>query len=311
MPVDMAEAFRTSIAAAFPESEPPSDTEPRVAAAPAPDDAEADGAALDGESAADDSAEASAPEMVSLTKAEVTLLRRQANDQKATAQRLADLQRDFAETRKQAESHQSAAEAKGLGFDALAQRAREAGNDALYAAILEEQRKTEWFAQQKIGQKTADEERAQVELAQLEGAKQAAARDVFKDTVANLVEMGSPLGIKRTEIEDLMKVALADDADAQDFLSDFEAARTPAEAEKAAKRLYRQIERTAKAAMQERKIKEITANDNDTPARAPRVRGTSGGGAADPYAHLPIGERGKARIAAAINRDNAALFPTV
>lgn len=297
--VDLAAAFAADMEAhdgqpaSYDETPPP--TEP--AATPAKDGREA---AEDATPAKDAAPKATKPqsapaddEPVTLTKAELALLRRQANDQSRTAQEKAALEKEV--KRLTLESN-----ARNYALGKLANDGAE--RYLTRADVLEEEQRIRNYVDNTLSQENEAIQAATIQQQQFAAAKNQSALALYNEAMVEIVAEGAALGFSRQEIGDLVAEKIDTDPDIADFQEEFKTARDLATAQRAAKRAYRELTKILKADFQARKIKQIE-DETPEPTKRPQVHGRSPGGQIDPLDKLPLAERSRARLDRAFEAD--------
>ncbi len=255
--------------------------------------APADAAAEETEPGDDDAAPTEAPAKVTLTEEELAR-RIEAETKRARADQ-AKANAELAQMRKELKRAQLERDARGYALQKLQ---ADGGQRYLTAAdAMEERLRVETFVANTLAaeeQGVAEAERATANLA---SEKEAVAAAHYKDALLALVEDGAPLGYDRAAVHALLNELAASDEDARDFLEEYQRAATTADADKAARRMYRALVKAGKATLQARTLAEIKDEEPAKPRpQRTQTHGTSGNVGADRYRALPIGERGRRRL---------------
>jgi hypothetical protein len=314
--VDIGEAFAESLTAAYPDALDPSpgwdgtsDDAAPDATAGLPDqtdtpEEEGETAAPPAEQQPDAAPKPKAPAKLTLTEDELRekleeATKRARADQSRAAQRAAEVER---ENRRLAK----ALEARELGLNQL--QNQYTGTEA-EMAILRERRRMDAFTEGELARAEQAAQQSEQQQQQFAAQKMSVATGFYKDALIDLVAEGASLGMDRPAVDALVASLFTEDETIKDFNSEFTTATDLATAEKAAKRAYRELVKAGKAAMQAKKIADLTA---DTATEKPTTKrtqahGTFRSGNADPLAARPIKERGSTRLAEAIAEDFARL----
>jgi hypothetical protein len=316
--VNIIDAFAESMAEAYPEyGAPPhgwsGTSEDDAAAADAtglPDDTEAHAdegetvAPPDDETKADAApAKAKAPAKLTLTEDELRerldeATKRERASQQAEAKKAADLARENKRLLK-------ALEARELGLNQL--QSTYQGTEA-EMAILRERRRMDAFTEGELARAEEAEQQTAQEAREFEGRKQAVANDHYKDALLILRPEARALGYSDADVDAIVLDLFAHDETVRDFNEEFASARSLADADKAAKRAYRELAKSGKAALQAKKIADLTP---ETPPKEPTKRAQAHGsfrsGHADPLDTLPMKQRGTTRLSEAMAEDFARL----
>jgi hypothetical protein len=228
-----------------------------------------------------------------LTKAEYDLLKRQANDQKATAKRLREM-----------ELH-----AKGRE-GAIAQIAEKYRGTEVEAEALNQWMQANSWQQQQI----ADEEMQATQSVQaarsLATDKERAALSLWQPYERPLALEAGALGLSEADLDAIVEEVKSTDKGVIRLGQKFMAARTIEDAREFAEAGYTLLDQGVRARLQTKKLESLKEPE-DTPRPQRRVHlGGQGAVNADPYAHIKdLDARASARLRDGMRAEMAKIFP--
>lgn len=245
--------------------------------------------------AADEQAAApeTAPESLTLTPAELQsrideATRRAREGQSHTAQQLAERDKELRRL-------QVAVQARD---QALAKLGEDANQRYLTRPdVIEEQFRLRNWEGQVLDQDTQAQQQQGQQAEALGAAKEAAASTALDKALIAVLPDAAKLGYGDTEVQQMFLDIMQKDPLALDFWREYESAADPRIAAQAIQRCYAVIVKEGKVALQAKRAAELNeASPPKTRTPRPQVHGSGGAAGNDPYATLPLEQRGRRRI---------------